>query len=331
MTPLFSRFGPARVCRTPAAWVATLALAIGLGGCAISPGSGPDAASSPLQGSTASTVSHFCDRAPQLTAVQQDILLRFAAVVRTELDQVADGEAVLISRSGLDLSRFDIRYSHAAIAWRNERGMWSARQLYYACDEGRPRIFDQGLAGFVMGTDNPTLGYISLVRLPAEAAQALRETALDTPRALRLLAARYSANAYPFSLRYQNCNQWVLELLATAWGQLPDGDDLRARAQAWLQQADYAPQPVAVQPPWLMLASVFVPLVHLNDHPREDRAALQLQVSLPATLEAFVRQQHPSSQRVELCHDSQHVVVRRGWEPVADGCQPTASDSVVPL
>ena len=57
----------------------------------------------------------------------------------------------LVSRSGLDLSRFNIRYSHAAIAWRSEQGQWAARQLYYACDEHRPRIYDQGLAGFATG------------------------------------------------------------------------------------------------------------------------------------------------------------------------------------
>jgi len=55
----------------------------------------------------------------------------------------------------------------------NASGAWSARQLYYVCDENRPRIYDQDLAGFVMGTDDPSLGYVSIVRLPADAAQAL--------------------------------------------------------------------------------------------------------------------------------------------------------------
>jgi hypothetical protein len=128
-----------------------------------------------------------------------------------------DGDTALISRSGLDLSRFHIRYSHAAVARRDETGTWSARQLYYACDEARPRIYDQGLAGFVMGTDDPALGYISIVRLPAGAAQSLRYASLDTSRVQHLLATSYSANAYPFSTRYQNCNQWVVEMLAVAW------------------------------------------------------------------------------------------------------------------
>jgi hypothetical protein len=272
----------------------------------------------------------FCDRAHTLTAGQQDKLLRFAAVVREELDR-GDGDAALVSRSGLDLSRFRIRYSHAAVGWRDGAGTWSARQLYYACDERAPRIFDQGVAGFAMGIDDPALGYVSIVRVPAGAAEELRRAALDTPRALHLLAATYSANAYPFSLRYQNCNQWVMELLAMAWGGLADGDDLRGRAQDWLRAADYAPEPVAVGSRLLMLASAFVPLLHLDDHPDADRDAMLLRVSLPSTVEVFVRARLPGSERVELCHDGKQVVVHRGWTPIAEGCKPSEGDRVVPL
>jgi hypothetical protein len=274
--------------------------------------------------------SQFCDRTKPLTASQQDRLLRFTAVVQEALSATGS-DAVLISRSGLDLSRFRIRYSHAAIAWKAADGTWSARQLYYACDEGQPRLYDQGLAGFVMGIDDSALGYVSIVALPSEAAQALRSAALDTPRAMHLLAARYSANAYPFSLRYQNCNQWVMELLAVAWGDLPDGDNLRERAQQWLREAPYKPEPVDVGSHALVFASNFVPLLHLDDHPQDDIYALKLHVSLPSTVEAFVREQRPASERIELCHDSRQVVVHRGWEPVADRCAPSESDHVVSL
>jgi len=289
------------------------------------------AAALAFAGATAHAASsQFCDRAKPLTASQQDRVLRFTAVVQQALSDTGS-DAVLISRSGLDLSRFRIRYSHAAVAWKSADGTWLARQLYYACDEGHPRLYDQGLAGFVMGIDDPVLGYVSIVSLPAGSAQALRQAALDTPRALHLLAARYSANAYPFSLRYQNCNQWVMELLAVAWGALPDGDDLRERAQQWLRAVPYRPTPVDVGSHALVFASNFVPLLHLDDHPQEDVYALKLRVSLPSTMEAFVREQRPGSERVELCHDGRQVVVHRGWEPVSEGCRPSEGDRVVRL
>ena len=150
-------------------------------------------------------------------------------------------------------------------------------------------------------------------------------------RALRLLAATYSANAYPFSLRYQNCNQWVVELLATAWGALDDAQDLRERAQRWLAQRGYEPPAIDVPSHWLMFAAPFVPLVHLDDHPPEDLYALRVRTSLPTAIEAFVHERLPGARRIEMCHDGRKAVIRYGWEPIAEGCRPQAGDRVVDL
>ena len=182
-----------------------------------------------------------------------------------------------------------------------------------------------------MGTANPSLGYISLVKLPAESVPPLRRALLDPVRVQQLLAGRYSANAYAFSLKYQNCNQWVVELLASAWGELAAGSDLRARAQDWLRAAPYNPAAVDVGARWLMLGSIFVPLVHMDDHPPAAIGTMRLAVSLPASLEAFARQRLPASERVEICHDGRQVVVHRGWEPIADGCVPGPNDRVIAL
>lgn len=274
----------------------------------------------------------LCDRSVTLDAAQQDRLLRLAAVVKRELE--ASGQAVaLISRSGLDLSRFGIRYSHAGISLKaSQNTPWSVRQLYFACDEGRSRLYDQGLGGFLFGTDDPALGYISIVLLPAGEAAALESAALDKALALRLLTGAYSANAYAWGLRYQNCNQWVAELMASAWGSVDlHAAEPRAQAQAWLRAAGYAPPPVEVDSRPLMFAAGFVPWVHTDDHPEEDVLAMRFRTSLPGTLEAFVRQRWPDAQRLELCHDSRRVVVREGWTPIADGCRAEAGDRVIVL
>ena len=292
--------------------------------CAISFGAAH--AQSGADSSTAST--DFCDRARQTSAEEQDHILRFAAAVRDALDAF-DKDTVIISRSGLDLARFQIRYSHAAIMSRNDAGSWTARQLYYACDEGHPRIFDQGLAGFVGGSDNPALGYISIVGMPSEQANAVRQAAQDSPRALGLLAATYSAIAYPYSTLYQNCNQWVIELLAISWGNLSNGEDTRSRAQSWLKEASYDPQPVHVGSGLLIIGAAVTPLLHLSDHPRNEINTMELKVSLPASIETFVRQRLPDSEHIELCHDEAHIVVHHGWTPIAEGCLPGAGDQVL--
>jgi hypothetical protein len=284
------------------------------------------------QGAQAAPASmRFCDRAAPMTAQQQDRLLRFAGLVKRELE--ASGEKLaLVSRSGLDLGRFGVRYSHAGLSLEaSGNAPWSVRQLYYACDEQRPRLYDQGLAGFLFGTNDPTIGYVSIVLPGGPEAAALELAALDTPRARRLLAATYSANAYPFSLRYQNCNQWVAELIATAWGELGDTQDLRARAQGWLAGQGYGPPAVELGSHWLMMAAPFVPLVHLDDHPQEDLDALRMRTSLPAGIEAFVRARLPAARRIEMCHDGSKAVIRYGWEPISQGCRPRAGDRVVDL
>ncbi len=279
----------------------------------------------------ASASMRFCDRAAPMSAQQQDRLLRFAALIKEELD--ASGETVaLIARSGLDLSRFGLRYSHSGISLKaSDNAPWSVRQLYYACDEGRPRLYDQGLSGFLFGTDDPNVGYVSIVFPTGTEAAELEGAALDTARALRLLAATYSANAYPFSLRYQNCNQWTVELLATAWGALNDAQDLRERAQRWLAEQRYEPPAIDVGSRWLMFAAPFVPLIHLDDHPQADLRALQVRTTLPPAIEAFVHETIPGARRIEICHDGGKAVIRHGWEQVTDGCRPRAGDRAVDL
>lgn len=289
---------------------------------------GSNTASAQFSATGSSTSTAFCDRHHAISADEQDRVLRFAAAVRDVLN-TSGADTALISRSGLDLSRFHLRYSHAAILTRDDAGQWTARQLYYACDEGHPRIFDQGLAGFTSGSDDPSTSYISLVILPPDAAQQLRRAAADNSIALRVLGTTYSANAYPFSTAYQNCNQWVMEMLAQAWGPQLPADEPRATAQQWLAAAHYDPQPVNVNSGILMIATAFTPMLHLDDHPKPDREAMRLKVSLPSTIEAFVHDRLPDSQRIEVCHHDARVVIHQGWEPVGEACQPGPADQVI--
>ncbi|MBG6078384.1 hypothetical protein IWX58_000071 [Rubrivivax gelatinosus] len=273
----------------------------------------------------------LCDRPATLSAAQQHRLLQLAALIRREL-QASDASAALIARSGTDLGRFGIRYSHAALALHdNPLSPWAVRQLYYACDEARPRLFDQGLAGFVSGTDDAERGFVSVLLLPPEDGRAVQAAALDKRRALRLLGAAYSANAYAWATTYQNCNQWVAELLADAWQPLADGPAPRAEAQAWLRAQGYEPTPVAVGSHALVFAAQLVPYVHAGDHPLADLQALTMRVSLPASIEAFVQRRLPGMQRLEFCHAGGRAVVRRGGPPLPADCSAGPGDELVAL
>jgi len=266
----------------------------------------------------------FCDRAAKVTATEQDRALRFSAVVKEELER-SGSVAAVVSRAGLDLARLGLRYSHAGIALRSSpNSPWSVRQLYYACDDKRPRIFDQGMAGFVLGAEEAAQGHLSIVLLPAASGATLAAAALDQRTPLALLAGEYSANAYAYSTRYQNCNQWLIELMAGAWGAATRRDE----AQAWLAGRGYEPQAVNVGRT-LVIAAHFVPLVHVSDHPDEDLRARTMRVSMPDSIEHFLRRESPQAQRVELCYNSRHIVIRRGWEALGAGCEAQPGDEVM--
>ena len=274
--------------------------------------------------------------------MQQDVLFRFGAVIKATLD--ASGAALaLVARSGLDLERFGMRYSHAGISLRNSaNGPWSIRQLYFDCGERRPRLFDEGVAGFLAGNGDPSIGWFSAVLIPVEE-RALERAATDNRLALGLVGATYSANAYGWGLRYQNCNQWVAELLGVAWGGLGQGvdpgvaqsmeprDALRIDAQRWLREQGYEPARFEVGDPVLMWLSGVLPWLHRDDHPAEDLRQWRFLVSMPASIAAFARARVPGARRFEFCHAERRIVIRDGWEPIAPGCVPGESDRVIRL
>jgi hypothetical protein len=281
----------------------------------------------------------LCDATDRSSAAQKDRLLQVAAAVSSAL-QASGRELALVSRAGLQLERFGQRYSHMGLALRVPvhagDAPWAVRQLYHDCDEGRSRVFDQGLAAFVIGAGRAELGFVSWALLPSDAEAGLLPTVRSNLAAVSMLGARYSANSHAWSTHTQNCNQWVAEMLALAWGghQERAGDpSSRAQAQQWLKQAGYQPTVFQLAPGWMALSHA-MPWLSTRDHPAEDLEALRYRVSMPQSIEAFVLQRWPGSQRVELCHDAVQAVLRRNGTPIQanDGrCVAEAGDERVAL
>ena len=268
-----------------------------------------------------------CSGSPELTPLQHDRLLQFSAWIRADLAQQG-ARLALVARSGSNLGRFDIRYSHAGLSLRDsEQGPWAVRQLYFACDEGRPRLFDEGLTAFLAGSHEVDRGFVSVLLLPEAAALALEAAARDRDRALALLEGDYQANAHPYSLGSQNCNQWLAELLAEAWAPATGEPAGRARSQAWLRAKGYAPRPIQLSTDLWFVAAAWVPWLSLRDHPPSDRAALRMVTTLPEHLDTLVQQREPQVRRIEWCHVQGRVVRREGWgRPLDEACTAEAGD-----
>lgn len=268
--------------------------------------------------------SAFCDGPQNLRPSQQDRLLTFTAFITEALER-ENAPVALVARDGLDLSLIQHRYSHAGLTLRdNPEGPWAVRQLYFSCEEGRPRLFDQGLAGFVMGARRIDRAFVSVVLPPAEAAATLAAASTNNARALAFLHTDYRANAYTFGLRFQNCNQWVAELMAAAWGDATD----RPQAQHWLQAQGFEGNVVNAHLRPVLWFTHFSPWLTLEEHPASDLQAAQLRVTLPQSIAAWVQQRYPSSQRLEFCHEGDHMVLRRNGPPFGSRCEAAATDEV---
>jgi len=276
-------------------------------------------------------VLRYCDAGGTVSARQQSQLLQLSDIVKAQLD-ASGNRAALIATAGLDLGALNIRYSHMGISLQSSaHGRWAVRQLYFDCEQRQSRLFDQGIAGFATGRQPTDAVYVSLVLPPPAADTALAQLASSNANSMALQSGTYSANAYPFSDRYQNCNQWVLEMLATAWGALSVDNDVRRSAQQWLRDHQYQPDVVKVNFAPLMWLSGQLPWLHRDDHPAEDQAALLYRVSLPESIEMFVQLQHPDAQRIELCMHNNHVVIRRGWQAIGAKCEADAGDETIDL
>ncbi len=282
-------------------------------------------------GGAHATSLQSCSEDKPLTAAQQSVLLQVSLRVKAELEK-RGADVALVARSGLALSWFDMRYSHGGVALRaSPETPWAVRQLYFACDEQQPRLFDQGLTAFLMGTLEPELGYLSVVVLPREPARALERAALDKATALSLLGGRYSANAYPYSELYQNCNQWLAELLAASWGTPPGAQPTRPQAQQWLREQAYRGADFQLPARPFLWLTAFSPWLNRDDHPPRQLAEARFEVSMPAAIEAFVKRLHPGAERFEVCHTTSRMVLRQGWTPIADGCVAAEGDEVTEL
>src|SRR5690348_12885024 len=167
--------------------------------------------------------------------------LTLAIDVRRALDE-GDAHVAIVARVGRDLSRYGLRYSHVAFAWRDHpRGAWTMVEELNACGTSESALFDDGLGDFFL---DDMFAYEAAIVVPSPAVQRRIGALLAARAGGRLHEPRYNLVAYPWSTRYQNSNQWVLETTAAA---LADHElSGRADAQAWLRAQRFRPATIHV-------------------------------------------------------------------------------------
>ncbi|MCB2100406.1 MAG: DUF2145 domain-containing protein [Rhodobacterales bacterium] len=224
------------------------------------------------------------------TAAEMASALDVAGRLRATLDGLGTGHA-LVARIGSDISEHGLTYTHMGIAARDPAdGSWRVVHQLNPCGTGTSVLRVHGLAVFML--DDLYRHDVGVAGLsPALSAALAAELAGDRPA--RLHQPRYSMVAFPGPPgRYQNSNQWVLEVLTDVAARL-DGDPLpadRDAVQARYRAQGFRGSTVRISPLRQLGAGLGAANVHFDDHPAAARQAGRFEVvSVRSVLDHLAR------------------------------------------
>lgn len=209
--------------------------------------------------------------AATVTTVERGLRLAQRTHEALEAAHARDGtQVVLLARAGRDLTKHGLRYSHMGVAWRTSdaqgRPAWRVLHKLNACGPATADLWRQGLAEFFL---DDLWRYEAAWSVPTpQVQQQLLAVLADPARATRMHQRAYNLVSYPWSTRYQQSNQWLVETFASA---LEPAANTRERAQAWLQLRGYEPTVLHLGPLTRLGGRMTAANVAFDDHPDAKR------------------------------------------------------------
>ena len=188
--------------------------------------------------------------------------LALATKVRDQLEQ-SGATVAYVARAGIDLTQYGLVYSHIGLAWRDHpKGRWFTYHLLNTCGTRESELVDQSLEDFY---NVELFSQDALAAVPTPEFQLKLLKTFFSPLAPTLHERSYSMISYPFSVRYQSSNQWVLEVSAAAIAP-ENAIHNRLQAQNWLKANGYAPFKAKVGGLLVFGSQLFSPHVRFDDH-----------------------------------------------------------------
>lgn len=202
------------------------------------------------------------ERRPSVASVTRG--LELAARTQAALDATG-AKVVVIARSGQDLRKYRLRYSHLGFAVKGDDGRWLVSHKLNQCGSAVAHVYRQGLAEFFLDDLFRPEGVFVVLR--GDVQDALYPV-LTSTRVKALHTESYNVVAYPWSTRYQQSNQWAIETLAMA---MSPRVRAREQAQAWLKYEGYVPTTLNIPPLTRLGGRMTAANVAFDDHPNEKR------------------------------------------------------------
>lgn len=224
-----------------------------------------------------------CEAQPmEAAAVEKGMAL----AVRTAraLDD-SGAQVLLLARAGQDLGKYGLRWSHLGFVYRDDSrqpAVWRVLHKLNHCGSDSAALYRQGLGEFFM--DTPFRYEAAFVVLTPQLQAQLLPLLKDNARVAQLNEPRYNMLAYPWSVMYQQSNQWVTETLALA----ADGASTREQAQAWLQREGYVPTTLTLGPLTRLGARMTAANVSFDDHPNAKRFSDRIETTTVDSMFAWL-------------------------------------------
>jgi hypothetical protein len=218
-----------------------------------------------------------CDTPQPLKAVVVERALGLAERTLNALN-ASNAQVVILARAGQDLSKYGLKYSHLALAYRQTdaqgASVWRVLHKLNQCGTALSAIYRQGLGDFFM---DDLWRYEAAWVVPTPEVQAkLLALLKDEPRALQLHHTPYNMVSYVWGQKYQQSNQWAIETLAAAMspGSASGGSDgtfNRTQAQSWLQAKGYQPTVLKIGALSRLGGRAGSANIAFDDHPNDKR------------------------------------------------------------
>lgn len=197
--------------------------------------------------------------------------------------ETSGARAAIVARIGRDLSEYGLRYSHIGLALRDgERSRWKVLHLLNHCGKSDSELYEQGLGNFFL---DDLFQHEALVFLPSAELQARFVHAAGAGTARSLHQPGYSLIAHPYSTKYQNSNQWLLELSAIAQAGTGSG---RPAAHGHLARAGYEPAVIPIPPLKRLGARLFSVNTQFDDHSWEEWSSSLYKIVSAESVLAFL-------------------------------------------
>ena len=201
--------------------------------------------------------------------------------------EASQAQIAFVGRVGSDLSVYGLKYSHMGVVIKDHpKGRWIFTHLLNHCGSSESALYDEGLVTFFM--DAP-FAYESIIIVPTKKVQIAMQEKLKSGWGDRFHEASYSTIANPFSTRYQNSNQWLLELIVVSNSFFQSTMDRHA-AQQILKQTHFQPDYVTISGGKRIGASLFRRNVRFDDHTEQTQQSARYPLVTVRSVARYLRQ-----------------------------------------